>query len=63
MEWLWHYLSEAMSWRVHLESTKGGIKWRYCQDAECPNDHHLYEPFHGVGPVTHKWDGVKHSKH
>lgn len=44
-------------WRVCLEA-KG--KWWYCQNAECPNDHRLYKPFVGVGPVVGKWEGVKH---
>lgn len=53
----------ANYWRVHPDWRKTRDEnrlWRWCQDAECPLEHRLYEPFVSVGPVVGKWEGVKH---
>lgn len=54
----------AMVMRVHQDRNKRGEQvpwaWTCCQDAECPEDHRLYYPFHGIGPVVGKWEGIKH---
>lgn len=53
-----------MVMRVHQDRNKRGEQvpwaWTCCQDAECPEDHRLYYPFHGIGPVVGKWEGIKH---
>lgn len=48
--------------RVHEVPTKDIVpSWQYCQDAQCPEEHHRFRPFFGVHPaILNKWDGVKH---
>lgn len=53
-------------WRVHVDKQaterNHARVLQYCQDVNCPEDHHGYEPFKGMHEkVLDKWDFLRDS--
>jgi len=52
-------------WRVHPTLRKGqpvAGSFDYCQTQTCPQDHFIYQPFHGARPAIDSWEGMLDSR-